>query len=139
MKRTFLLALFSFLFSFSFAQDDCYHAWKKAFDERGAYPLDNGMHRKVYIAFQDGDSFYCVEGKVRYENGVIEAYWLFYADGTPELQDVKFSAAKGGAPKVTNGISELIKNDNGEYFYVIFVDTLKPKGKPLKIVGGPPQ
>ena len=136
MKKALLLLLFSSLVTGAFSQG-CLEAWRKAFEKRGAYTVSDEMHRKVYIHFEDGEDSYCVAGKVRVENGKIVSVFLQFEDGTYELMDMKIKNKSGDLPGIENGISEEIINEQGERFYVIFVEKLKPKQKAYKTVGGP--
>lgn len=136
MKKTLLFLLFSVAFSGVYAQG-CLEAWKAAFQKRGAYTVSDEMHRKVYIHFEDGPDSYCVAGKARVENGKVVSVFLQYEDGNYELMDQKLTTPSGGAPSISNGISDEIVNEKKEHFYVIFVEKLKPKKKPYKTVGGP--
>lgn len=137
MKKTFLLLFFSVLFSSAFAQTGCYAEWKKVFTERGSYTVSDDMHRKVIISFIEGGESYCVYGKVRVENGKIVSVFVQYEDGEYELMDGKLVNDKGLGPNVTNGVSEEITNENGEKFYVLFIEKIKPKKKSYKSAGGP--
>ena len=116
---------------------NCLDEWRKAFEKQGAYSVSDDMHRKVYIAFEDEGEVYCVEGKVRVENGKIVSVFLMFEDGTYELMDMKITNPAGSAPGITNGISEECINEEGEHFHVIFVEKLKPPKKKYKTVGGP--
>jgi hypothetical protein len=136
MKKTLLLLLLSFMVTGAYSQG-CLDAWKEAFKKRGAYSVSDDMHRKVYIHFIDGADSYCVSGKARVENGNVVSVFLQYEDGTYELMDMKISDVRGEPASITNGISEEMKNEEGEHFHVIFVEKLKPKQKEYKTVGGP--
>ena len=136
MKKTILLFLFSFIVTAAFSQG-CKNAWKDAFDKRGAYSVSDDMHRKVYVHFEAGEDSYCVAGKARVENGKIVSVFLQFEDGTFELMDMKITNLKGQPAGISNGISEEMVNEEGEHFFVIFVEKLKPKKKEYKTVGGP--
>ena len=136
MKKTLLLFLFSFAVTGAFSQG-CLDAWKDAFSKRGAYTVSDDMHRKVYIHFKAGEDSYCVAGKARVENGAVVSVFLQFEDGTYELMDMKISNLEGMPASVSNGISEEIVNEEGDHFFVIFVEKLKPKQKEYKTVGGP--
>jgi hypothetical protein len=136
MKKTLLLLFFSALMSSAFSQG-CLNDWKNAFEKRGAYTVSDDMHRKVYIHFSDGLDSYCISGKARVENGKVVSIFLQYEDGTYELMDMKIANGKGQNASVFNGISEEIINEEGDHFYVIFVEKLKPTKKAYKKVGGP--
>jgi len=136
MKKTFLLLFFSMLFIQSFSQS-CYEDWKKVFDQRGAYTVNDDMHRKVIISFFEGGQSYCAYGKVRVENGRVVSIFVQFEDGTFELMDQKFSTRDKKAPTITNGISDEIINDSGEVFRILFIEKIKPKAKSYKSAGGP--
>ncbi|MBK7130759.1 MAG: hypothetical protein IPM74_04100 [Crocinitomicaceae bacterium] len=139
MRRIILLSFFTLMIGGSFAQTGCYTEWKTAFDERGSYAIGDEVHRNVYIAFvEDGES-YCVQGKARVEYGKIVSIWFMFEDGTYDLMESdKFTNKAKAAPGIVNGISEEIITKDGEHFYIIFVDKIKPKKKSYKTVGGPP-
>jgi hypothetical protein len=137
MKKTFILLFFTVLFSNIYAQDGCYKEWKEVFDKRGAYTVSDDMHRKVIISFIEDGKSYCVYGKARVENGRIVSVFVQYEDGEYELMDGKILNSQKMSPAITNGISELCVNENGEQFYVMFIEKIKPKKKAYKSAGGP--
>ncbi len=137
MRKTILLLFFTFLFSGAFAQSGCLQEWKDIFEKRGSYSVSDDMHRKVYISFVENNESWCVSGKARVENGKIVSVFLQFEDGTYELMDMKLLNESGKAPSVENGVSEEIINEEGEHFYVIFIEKLRPKKKEYKTVGGP--
>ncbi|MDX1652686.1 MAG: hypothetical protein R3277_09345 [Brumimicrobium sp.] len=134
MKKILLLSLISlFTLSFSIAQEEnCFKKLENAFKERGAYTVSDDIHRNVIISFFEEDEVYCVKGKVRVENGRITSIFYYYDDNTSELYDKKFHNGNNQAPAITNGISEMIVNADGEKLKVIFIEKLKPKKKNLK-------
>ena len=115
----------------------CLEAWKDAFKKRGAYTVADDMHRKVYVHFKNGEDSYCVAGKARVENGAVVSVFLQFEDGTYELMDMDISNLQGKPATIRDGISEEMMNEEGEHFFVIFVEKLKPKKKEYKTVGGP--
>lgn len=134
MKKGLLLLFFGALLSSSVMSQDCFSRLQKAFDDRGAQPVIDEMHRNVIISyFEDGSSF-CVSGKVRVENGTIVSIFLQYDDGNYDLMDSKFHNLNNTAPLIINGISEMIITEDKEKLRVIFIDTLKPKKKGYKEV-----
>lgn len=139
MKKILLLSLllFSGIFSTAlYAQEasNCYEKLEKAFEERGAYTVSDNIHRNVIISFFEEDEVYCIQAKVRVENGYIESIFYFYDDNTSKLYDKKFYNLNNEPPSIENGISEMIKNADGERFKVVFIEKLKPKQKKLKRV-----
>lgn len=136
MKKTLLLLFFSVLVSGAYSQG-CLPAWQEAFKKRGAYSVSDDMHRKVYVHFVDGEDSYCAAGKTRVENGKIVSIFLQFEDGTYELMDMKITNTQGKPAGIVDGISEEMVNEQGQHFYVIFVEKLKPKKKAYKTVGGP--
>lgn len=133
MKRNLLFLAFGLLISLSSFSQDCFLKLQKAFDDRGANPVANDMHRNVILSFfEESGSTYCLSGKARVENGVVTGVFLMYDDGTYELMQAKFYNSNKEAPKIVNGITEMIFNSDNEKFKIIFIDTLKPKKKGYK-------
>ncbi|SFT37440.1 hypothetical protein SAMN05216474_0186 [Lishizhenia tianjinensis] len=133
MKKTLLAALTLLLTLASVAQEaTCFERYEKAFEERGSYTVSDDMHRNVVISFFENGEVYCIQGKARVENGVITSIFFFYDDNTSEMLDRKFYNDNRQAPRITNGISEMITTEDGEKFKVIFIDQLKPKKKKYK-------
>ncbi len=125
--------------SYTIAQDsdNCYKRLESAFEKRGAYTVSDNIHRNVIISFFEGDEVYCIQAKVRVEDGYITSIFYYYEDGTSELYDKKFTNTKNEPPRIENGISEMIVNAEGERFKVVFIEKLKPKQKKLKRVSIP--
>ena len=137
MKKICLLFMFSALMSSVYSQTGCYEQWKAVFERRGAYTVSDDMHRKVIISFVENGETYCVYGKVRVENGKIVSVFVQYENSEYELMEGKLLNAKKVAPGIVNGMSELITNQNGEKFYILFIEKIKPKKKSYKSAGGP--
>jgi hypothetical protein len=142
MRKFLLLSATSFLLvlgSYANAQesDNCYKKLENAFEKRGAYTVSDNIHRNVIISFFEGKEVYCIQAKVRVEDGYITSIFYYYEDGTSELYDKKFTNAKNEPPRIENGISEMIVNAEGERFKVVFIEKLKPKQKKLKRVSIP--
>jgi len=137
MKKSLLLLFFSALFVSSYAQEGCFKEWKEVLTKRGAYTVMDDMHRKVIISFIENGESFCVYGKVRVENGKIVSVFTQFENGDWELMEGKIYNIKKGAPIIKNGISELITNENGEKFHILFIEKIKPKKKSYKSAGGP--
>jgi len=140
MKRH-LLILATIFYSFiSFSQDsqDCFTRLENAFKERGSLAISDGIHEEVYICFFEENETYCVEGKVRVENGTIVAIFPKFDDNSFETYNKKFySASKKMPPIISNGISEMATTAEGEKFRVVFIKKLKPKKKAYKEISLP--
>ena len=131
MKKSLLVIAVSFLTSLSFGQ--CFERLEKAFDERGSEAIVDDVHKEVFISYllPDGSS-YCIEGKVRVKNGLIESIFTLYEDGTYDFMEDKFYNSKKQPPAIVNGISEVITNTAGDRFRIVFIKQLKPKRKAAK-------
>ena len=121
----------------SYAQEGCFNEWKEVFTKRGAYTVMDDMHRKVIISFIENGESFCVYGKVRVENGKIVSVFTQFENGDYELMEGKHVNNKKTSPSIKNGISELITNENGEKFHILFIEKIKPKKKSYKSAGGP--
>lgn len=128
MKKTLLSILGVFLFFTSIAQENnCFSKLESAFAKRGSYSVADDMHRNVILSFFEGENSYCLNGKVRVENGMITSIFIQYQDGDYELYDKKFYNLQKNPPKITNGISEMIFTTDNEKLRVVFIEKLKPK------------
>ncbi len=122
---------------FSFSQD-CFSRLESAFQERGSLAISDGIHEEVYICFFEDNETYCVEGKVRVENGTIIAIFPKFDDNSYETYNKKFySTSKKTPPQISNGISELAITAEGEKFRVVFIKKLRPKKKAYKEISLP--
>lgn len=126
MKKVLVIMIFSLVASTASSQD-CFTRLQEAFDIREAYPVEDGMHRNVYISYFEDGSSRCISGKVRVENNKIVSVFLQYDDNTYELMDAKFYNSEKQQPTIANGISEMIYTVDGEKFKVVFIESLKPK------------
>lgn len=137
MKKSLLLILTVFI-SLAAQSQDCFTRLQKAFDDRGAYSVSDDMHRNVILTFfEEGGTSYCISGKARVENGLIQSVFRQFEDDTYELMEKKFYSASKQAPVIVNGISEMIYNTDGEKFKVVFIEALKPKQKSYKEIALP--
>ena len=133
MKKSLLFLTLVFSSMFSYAQEgECFLRLQKAFDERGSYTVADDMHRNVIISYFENGSSYCIAGKARVENGSIVSIFLQYDDNTYELMEQKFYNSKKLSPTIVNGITEMIYNEDGEKFKIVFIESLRPKKKGYK-------
>ena len=112
--------------------NDCLKKMEYLFNKRGANPIENGIHYHVILSYTKPAGNVCYNGKVIVENNTITKIFTELEDGTFEELTKKFSNTKNEAPKIENGVSELIVSENGAKIHVIFVDKLKPKAKAYK-------
>lgn len=132
MKKSLLLILTVFI-TMAAQSQDCFARLQKAFVDRGAYSVSDDMHRNVILTFfEEGGTSYCISGKARVENGVIQSVFRQFEDDTYELMEKKFYNSKKQAPIIVNGITEMIYTADGEKFKIVFIDALKPKQKSYK-------
>lgn len=133
MKQALLIFALATFTSTLFAQNQkpksCYEAWEAVFKKRGAYAINDDMHRKVIVSFFEDGNVYCYTGKVRVESGRVTSVFIKYEDETFHLLDKKIYGIEKNKPKIENGISELIYTDDNEKFKVLFIEQIKPKKK----------
>jgi len=110
----------------------CFDRLQKAFEKRGSYSVADDIHRNVILSFFTDEGQECLSGKVRVEHGAITSIFIQYNEGDYELLEKKFNNAQKAAPRVTNGISEMIYISDGQRLRVIFIDKLKPKPREYK-------
>jgi len=113
-------------------KDQCFDRLQKAFEKRGAYTVADDMHRNVILSFFNDDTQECLSGKVRVEGGTITSIFIQYNEGDYELLEKKFVNAQKTAPRINNGISEMIYISDGQKLRVVFIEKLKPKPREYK-------
>ncbi len=114
----------------------CFEQYKKEFDERGAYVVDDGRYTGVIISIVTAQGTDCVYGKVAVEGGHVINIWLQYEDNSYDFLDRKYKNANSKV-RIVNGITEPLYSTQDETIYVIFVDKIKPRKKQLKKAAGP--
>jgi hypothetical protein len=132
MRKSLLALMFIGLAVSAMAQKkelNCFERLEAAFKDRGSYTIADDIHRNVIVSFFEDGNVYCVNGKVRVENGKITSIFLQYTDATMELFDVKFYNSQKQPPTINNGISEMILTQDGQKLRVVFIEKLKPKKK----------
>lgn len=140
MKQVFTIVLFALigfnLNAQSNKEENCFDAYKKAFDERGAFPVEDGTYKNVIIVIQSPKGgTECFSGKAKVEANLVIAMYMSYEDNTYEFLDKKYkNEAKA---KINNGITEPLITVEGEKIFVIFTEKIKPKKKQFKKVTGP--
>ena len=126
MKKLYFASLLCLFITASYAQDvDCYNYYYKAFEQRGAYNVEDGVHdKKVIVSIRTGNETECYEGKVEVKNGVIVKIFLKFVDNPKFKNDY--------ATTIKNGVSRSQITMEDEIVNVFFLDKIKPKKKNYK-------
>lgn len=132
IKYSLVVGLISLSFCTYSQTNDCLKKMEYLFNKRGCNPIENGIHYHVILSYTKPAGNVCYNGKVIVDNGTISKIFTELEDGTFEELTKKFSNTKNEAPKIENGVSELIVTETGAKIHVIFVDKLKPKAKAYK-------
>jgi len=131
MKNNILLSVLSIFIATNLLsqnkKEQCFDRLQKAFEKRGSYTVADDMHRNVILSFFTDDAQECLSGKARVEGGTITSIFIQYNEGDYELLEKKFMNAQKTAPRINNGISEMIYVADGQKLRVIFIEKLKPK------------
>lgn len=132
MRKIYFTSLLFLFVAASYAQDvDCYNYYYKAFEDRGAYNVEDGVHdTKVIVSIRSGNDIDCYEGKVEVKNGVIVKIFLKFVDETFEVYNPKFK--NDYATTIKNGVSRSQITMEDEIINVFFLDKIKPKKKNYK-------
>lgn len=118
-------------------EETCLEAYQRAFNDRGAYPVEDGTYKNVIVSVitaKNGETE-CFAAKAKVEQAFVTAIYIAYEDNTYEYLDRKYK--NDNKAKINNGISEPLIADNGDKIYVIFPEKIKPKKKQFKKVTGP--
>ena len=142
MKRNLLLlaiALFTTMNLFGQTkpkvQLTCLEEYQKAFNERGAYPVEDGTYKNVIVSIVTTKGTDCFYGKAKVEANFVTAIYLSFEDDTYEFLDRTYKG--DNKAKINNGITEPLSTTTNEKIYVIFTEKIKPKKKQLKKATGP--
>jgi len=110
----------------------CFDRLQKAFEKRGSYTVADDMHWNVILSFFTDEGQECLSGKARVEGGTITSLFIQYNEGDYELLEKKFTNLQKTAPRINNGISEMIVVADGQKLRVVFIEKLKPKAREYK-------
>ncbi|MCO6499456.1 MAG: hypothetical protein J5I47_03645 [Vicingus serpentipes] len=137
MKKVLLSLIVLAAFSSVSAQENdgeaivtCHQKYAKVFENRGAYPITDGVYDNVIITFRKGSMADCLYGKVKVQNEEINTYemYLKFEDDSYEKIQRKFRYPE---EKITieNGMSRTMITVDDELITILFVKSIKPKKK----------
>lgn len=133
-----ILGLFLAISTVAFAGDgdyDCYDAYSKKFEERGANKVKDGWYENVVITFRQAGNSECVLGKVQVEKGAVTQIYLKNMDGTYQIYTKHFKHDEKAV--ISNGISKSKITVDGVVVNVIFVKSIKPPKKKIATAPSP--
>lgn len=115
---------------------NCYDAYNKKFEERGANDVKDGWYENVVITFRQGNEADCVLGKVQVEKGAVTQMYLKNVDGTYQIFTKKWKYEHEKAI-ISNGISKSRLTIEGQIVNVIFTTSIKPPKKKVAAAPNP--
>ncbi len=131
MKKLYVLFLISVFTSSALAQNSsCFEDYKKVFENRGAYPVEDGTHNNVILSNETKDVTECYICTVKVINGEVAEIAIHFEDDTKDLVIFQF---KDKLPwTIHNGISRTRVTNKDEKIHLMFTDKIKPKKKEYK-------
>ena len=133
MKKIYftLLLMVAGTFVGVFAQEEsCYTQYRKVFEKRGAFPVEDGAHDNIILTVRDFDgNAECYVARAVVKNGVIIEVDLYYEDGTFDKVEYEFKDKVSWS--IFNGMSKTRVTEKDEKINIMFVDKVKPKKKKL--------
>ncbi|MCB9190003.1 MAG: hypothetical protein H6600_06845 [Flavobacteriales bacterium] len=133
MKKLYFL-LFLGLFSVaSFAQtenDNCYEQYRKVFENRGAFEVEDGVHDNVVLSIKTKTEVECILVSVTVKNKEIVEIVVYYEDETKDI--LKYDFKDAVAWTIFNGMSRTRITKQEEQITIFFTDKVKPKKKEYK-------
>lgn len=131
MKKLYALLFVSMFVTSAFAQmDNCYENYKKVFENRGAYPVEDGTHNNVIFSSQSKGATECYLCTAKVMNGEVVEIAIHFEDDTKEIVMFEF---KDKLPwTIHDGISRSRVTTKDEKIHVMFIDKIKPKKKEYK-------
>ena len=132
MKKLYIFILLISIGSSFTAQDlfTCYDQWKKVFENRGADPVNDGIHDKIVVIVRKGNSSECLTGRAIVKGAVITGLFLYFDDDS--FEKVEYDFKKKMPWSINNGISRSRSTITDELITVMFTNKIKPKKKKLK-------
>ncbi len=117
--------------SFS-AQDlfTCYDQWRKVFENRGADPVNDGIHDNIVVTIRTGDVAECVTARAIVKGGVVIEIAYYFDDNT--FEKVEYEWESPGEWSIHNGMSRTKTTVDDEMINVMFINKIKPKKKKVK-------
>ena len=132
MKKIYILSALLFISSSFSAQElfTCYDEWKKVFENRGAFFVNDGEHDKVVVVVETEKATNCYTASVGVKGGVVISTALYFDDDSYEAVEYEFKEAL--AWSINNGMSKTRITVDDEMITIMFTDKIKPKKKKLK-------
>lgn len=132
MKKIYILSALLYVSSSFSAQElfTCYDEWKKVFENRGAFFVNDGEHDKVVVVVETEKTTNCYTASVVVKGGVIISTALYFDDDSYEAVEYEFK--ENLAWKINNGMSTERTTLDDEVVTILFTDKIKPKKKKLK-------
>ena len=131
MKKLYILLFTALITSSSIAQDvGCYESYRKVFENRGTFAIEDGVHDDVIISSRSSEGNECFLGSVTVKNGEVVEIAIYFEDDTKEVVVYEFKDKV--AWSVDKGISRTRVTRNDEQINVMFINQIKPKKKQYK-------
>ncbi len=132
MKKLYILSALLFISTTFSAQElfTCYDEWKKVFENRGAFFVNDGEHDKVVVVVETEKATNCYTASVGVKGGVVISTALYFDDDSYEAVEYEFKEAL--AWSINNGMSKTRITVDDEMITIMFTDKIKPKKKKLK-------
>lgn len=132
MKKIYILSALLFISASFSAQElfTCYDEWKKVFENRGAFFVNDGEHDKVVVVVETEKATNCYTASVGVKGGVVISTALYFDDDSYEAVEYEFKEAL--AWSINNGMSKTRITVDDEMITIMFTDKIKPKKKKLK-------
>lgn len=108
----------------------CYNEWKKVFENRGAFFVNDGEHDKIVLVVRTEKTTNCYTASVVVKGGVVISTALYFDDDSYEAVEYEFKDAL--AWSINNGMSKTRITVDDEMITIMFTDKIKPKKKKLK-------
>jgi len=137
MKKLYIFITLLFIGSSFSAQElfTCYDEWKKVFENRGAHPVEDGVHDKIVAIIRTEDNTDCFTARAVVRGGIVTEIALYFDDDSYEKKEYEFK--KNMPWSINNGMSRTRITVDDEMITVMFTDKIMPKKKKLKAAPKP--
>ena len=135
--KYFYLSLILLFGSQAFSQElfTCYDEYRKVFENRGANPVQDGVHDNVILTIRTGDNAECYVVRVVVKEAQIAEVDVYFDDESYAKKEFDWKDEK--AWSIHNGMSFTKMTKDDEMVNVMFTDVIKPKKKKMKTAPKP--
>lgn len=124
------LGLFSGAALAQTGSESCYEQYRKVFENRGAFDVEDGIHDNVVLSIRSKEGTECILCTVTVKNKDVVEIAVYYEDNSKDVMNFEFKDNISWT--IFNGMSRTRVTTQDEQINLFFTDKIKPKKKKFK-------